>query len=113
MTGDVTGDVTGEGSGLAAPPADGGGNRWGHVVAVVARAVVPRPGLWWASIGAMHRMARRGWWRRGPFVPLPGEDYWRFRLTTAYGGEGDSGALTPSDVVAYLRWCQRSRPRRG
>ena len=48
-----------------------------------------------------------------PFVPLPGEAYWRFRLVTAYGGDGDTGELTPADVVAFLRWCQRSRPRRG
>ena len=83
----------------------------------MARAVVPRPGLWWAAAGALRRMARRGWWRHRPFVPLPGEAYWRFRLETAYGG-GDGateegGALTPSDVVAFLRWCQRSRPGRG
>ncbi len=63
--------------------------------------------------GALRRMARRGWWHRPPFAPLPGEAYWRFRLVTAYGGDGDSGELTPADVVAFLRWCQRSRPRRG
>ncbi len=80
---------------------------------MVARAVLPHPGLWWASFGTLRRLARRGWWRRPPFVPLPGEAYWRFRLVTAYGGDGDADALTPSDVVAYLRWCQRSRPRRG
>ena len=87
--------------------------RWGRDAAVVVRAVAPRPGLWWASLGALRRMARRGWWRRAPFVPLPGPAYWHFRLVTAYGGEGDDAALTPADVVAYLRWCQRSRPGRG
>jgi hypothetical protein len=86
---------------------------WGRDVAVVARAVVPRPGLWWASAGALRRMARRGWWHRAPFLPLPGEAYWRFRRVTAYGGDGVTDELTPGDVVAYLRWCQRSRPRRG
>ncbi len=89
---------------------------WGRDVVVVARAVVPRPGLWGASAGALFRMARRGWWHRAPFMPLPGEAYWRFRLVTAYGGDGGDGRaaeLTPDDVVAFLRWCQRSRPRRG
>lgn len=91
---------------------------WGRDAAVVVRAVLPRPSLWWAAFGALRRTARRGWWRRAPFVPLPGEDYWRFRLMTAYGGSGESGpgdrtALTPPDVVGYLRWCQRSKPRRG
>ena len=81
---------------------------------VVVRAVLPRPGLWWAALTALARMARRGWWHRAPFLPLPGEAYWRFRLVTAYGGEGDvDSSLSPADVVAFLRWCQRSRPRRG
>ncbi len=90
-----------------------GRTRWVRDAAVVARAVFPRPTLWWASIGAVFRMARRGWWHRAPFVPLPGEAYWRFRIVTAYGGDGETGALTPSDVVAFLRWCKRSRPSRG
>ena len=92
---------------------------WGRDARVVVRAVAPHPGLWWAAVGALQRMARRGWWRRAPFLPVPGEAYWRFRLETAYGGgegAGDAagaGALSPADVVAFLRWCQRSRPRRG
>ena len=93
----------------------GGGKQrgWGHDAGVVARAVAPRPSLWWASAGALRRMARRGWWHRAPFLPLPGEAYWHFRLVTAYGADGEASDLTPGDVVAFLRWCQRSRPRRG
>ena len=104
-----------EAPGRASAPGTGAGSRarWGRDAAVVARAVLPRPSLWWAAAGAMRRMARRGWWHRAPFAPLPGEAYWRFRLVTAYGGDGETEALDPSDVVAYLRWCQRSRPRRG
>jgi hypothetical protein len=94
-------------------PTRGAGTRWARDAAVVARAVLPHPGLWGTSLGAVRRMARRGWWHRAPFVPLPGEAYWRFRLVTAYGGNGEDAALTPSDVVAFLRWCKRSRPRRG
>ena len=95
-----------------------GSIHWGHHAAVVARAVVPRPGLWWAAGGALCRMARRGWWRRAPYLPVPGEAYWRFRMETVYGLGGpdapSGGAtLTPEDVVAFLRWCQRSRPERG
>ena len=44
-------------------------------------------------------MARRGWWRRRPLLPLPGEAYWHFRVETAYGGgdgtTGEGAALTP------------------
>ncbi|HEY1652146.1 MAG TPA: hypothetical protein VGG09_09725 [Acidimicrobiales bacterium] len=90
-----------------------GRDGWGRDGVVVARAVVPHPSLWWAALGALARLARRGWWRRRPFLPVPGDAYWRFRLVTANGGDGVSGSLEPAEVVAYLRWCQRSRPRRG
>jgi hypothetical protein len=107
--------VSGVGGGGGGGDSGGGGQRrsWGRDAVVVARAVLPRPGLWGASAGALRRMARRGWWHRAPFVPVPGEAYWRFRLVTAYGGDGGTAELTPDDVVAFLRWCQRSRPRRG
>ncbi len=102
---------------MTMPPNTAGGtaaaNRWSRNAAVVLRALASRPGLWWAALGALRRMARRGWWHRAPFVPVPGEAYWHFRLVTAYGGDGDPESLTTGDVVAYLRWCQRSRPRRG
>jgi hypothetical protein len=90
--------------------------RWGRDAAIVLRAVGPHPRLWWTSAGALRRMARQGWWHRAPFLPLPGEAYWRFRLETAYGGDGgdgETGELSQGDVVAFLLWCQRSRPRRG
>jgi hypothetical protein len=90
-----------------------GRNRWGRDALVVLRAVALHPRLWWAAIGALGRLARHGWWHRRPFLPVPGDAYWRFRLVTANGGDGISGSLEPADVVAYLRWCQRSRPRRG
>ena len=97
----------------ATGPGRGGRTRWARDAAVVTRAVLPRPGLWWAAFGAVLRMARRGWWHRAPFVPLPGDAYWRFRLVTVYGGDGQTEALTPSEVVAFLRWCKGSRLRRG
>jgi hypothetical protein len=87
--------------------------RLGPDVRVVLSAVVPRPTLWWAALGALARLSRNGWWRRPPFLPLPGEAYWRFRVVTALGGTGDDAALSADDVVAYLQWCRRARPRRG
>jgi hypothetical protein len=96
----------------------GGSPRLPGEIVVVLRAIAPHPTLWWASLTAVFRLARRGWWRRPPFLPLPGEDYWRFRLVTAYGGGDDRRTRsrvgpTPDDVAAFLRWCQRSRPGRG
>jgi hypothetical protein len=92
--------------------------RWGPSIAVVLRAVGPRPTLWMEAGAVTFRLARSGWWHRRPFLPLPGEDYWRFRMETAFGGAGEgvagaAGAFAVADVVAYLRWCQRTRPRRG
>ena len=106
--------VGARGDRIASGDAGGGaGPGWSRDAWVVVRAVGPHPRLWWASAGALRRMARRGWWHRAPFLPLPGEAYWRFRLETAYGGDGGSAELSPADVVAFLHWCQRSRPRRG
>jgi hypothetical protein len=86
---------------------------WGRTIVVVVQAVLPRPTLWWSAASAVARLARRGWWRRAPFLPLPGESYWRFRLVTAFGGTGQGEAMSIADVVAYLQWCRRARPRRG
>ena len=52
----------------------------------------------------MRVTAAPGWWRKAPFLPLPDEDYFRFRMVTMYGGEG--GAPRPDDLVAYLEWCR-------
>jgi len=63
-------------------------------MADVARAVVVR-------------LARPGWWRTWPGLPLPTDDLWRMRMLMAYGGDG-SGRPDPGDVVAYLEWCASS-----
>jgi hypothetical protein len=86
---------------------------WGRAAGVVVRAVAPRPTLWWAALAALVRLARRGWWHRAPFLPVPGPLYWRFRLVTAFGGDGSTKEMTSADVVAYLQWCRRARPGRG
>jgi hypothetical protein len=88
------------------------GRRLGPDARAVLAAVVPRPWLWGPALAAVARLSRRGWWRRAPFLPLPGPAYWRFRTVTAFGGTGEA-TLRTSDVVAYLQWCRRARPRRG
>lgn len=69
-------------------------------------AVMRRPWLWAPALVALFRLAPSGWWRRRPFLPIPDRRYWRFRMETAYGGDG---AADPAgeDVVAYLTWCRR------
>jgi hypothetical protein len=76
--------------------------RWAWAaVAAVAR----RPSLWATGVRQVHALAAPGWWRRRPFLPLPAPAYLRFRMQTAYGGDGDR-APDPDDVVTYLRWCR-------
>jgi hypothetical protein len=44
----------------------------------------------------------RDWLRRFPFLPLPPEEYMRWRMFTAYG---DENAVPPlDDVIRFARW---------
>jgi hypothetical protein len=72
------------------------------------RAVLAHPTLWSTGIRQVRILARPGWWRRPPFLPVPDPSYLRFRLETAYGGAGDHPP-EPADVVAYLRWLRHER----
>lgn len=74
----------------------------------VTRVVASRPGLWPIAAVVAWRLAPRHWWRRWPPLPVPDAAYWRFRMTTAYGGDGDASA-DPTDVVEYLEWCRERR----
>jgi hypothetical protein len=73
-----------------------------------AGALLVRPDLWATGLRQIAVLARPGWWRRPPFLPLPDAAYLRFRLETAYGGTGER-PLEPDDLVAYLRWCRAVR----
>ena len=68
-------------------------------------AVLRRPELWATSVRQARLLARPRWWARAPFLPLPDRAYLRFRMLTAYGGDG-SATPSPPDLVAYLQWCR-------
>lgn len=70
----------------------------------IVLAVVGRPGLWLTALRQARRLARRGWWYRPPFLPLPGRAYLGFRAETQYGDQ--SHPPIPQDVLNYLAWCQ-------
>jgi hypothetical protein len=74
----------------------------------VAAAVARHPPLWPIAVRQALVLAAPGWWRHRPFLPLPAPDYLRFRLQTAYGGDGDRDP-DPDDLVTYLRWCREQR----
>jgi hypothetical protein len=69
-------------------------------------AILVRPALWGVAVDQVLRLARPGWWRRAPFLPVPPADYLRFRLETQYGSDRDP---EPADVVTYLEWCRTFR----
>jgi hypothetical protein len=80
----------------------------GRASVAVARALVLHPELWPAAVAEMTRLARPGWWRQLPPLPVPSAELWRFRMVTAYGGAGD-GVPEVADVVSFLRWCRDMR----
>lgn len=71
-------------------------------------AVVVRPHLWFTAVRQLSRLARRGWWHRPPFLPLPPADYLEFRLVTQYGSAhlASGGDIRARDVLDYLAWCR-------
>ena len=68
-------------------------------------AVLAHPSLWLTGVRQVRRLARHQWWRHRPYLPLPAPDYLRFRLETAYGGDGDRPP-DPDDLITYLQWCR-------
>jgi len=68
----------------------------------VTWAVARRPDLWLHALRALFAFARRGWWRRFPFLPVPDSGYMAFRRFTAYGSADHP--LAPVDVIAFLEW---------
>ena len=70
-------------------------------------AVVVRPHLWSTAVRQGFRLARPGWWRRAPFLPVPDADYLAFRLETQYGADGRPD---PRDLVTYFEWCRELEP---
>jgi hypothetical protein len=54
------------------------------------------------------RFRARGWWHHAPFLPLPDEHYWHFRLLT-FGGS--TNALTPLAMVQAAQWSLRQSVR--
>ncbi|MEI8050974.1 MAG: hypothetical protein WCI12_06025 [Actinomycetes bacterium] len=81
---------------------------------IVARGttarVLLRPWLIPAAIRGALAMAKRGWWRRWPFLPVPDDRYWAFRMETASGGDG-SILPTPDETLEVIEWTAQMRRR--
>jgi hypothetical protein len=61
-------------------------------------------------MGAGWRLRARQWWRRAPFLPVPGASYWNFRMITATGSTTD--VLSAREVVDAATWSRRQRGER-
>ncbi|MGH9029978.1 MAG: hypothetical protein ACRDV4_10245, partial [Acidimicrobiales bacterium] len=74
----------------------------------VVSAVMWRPWLWPVAVAETLRLAKPGWWRRWPPLPVPDEALWSFRVETAY--DVRSGWPASADEVrSFLEWCRRAR----
>lgn len=81
--------------------------RWLSLVLALAPRAVVRPTLAVDLLRVAWRFRARGWWRRPPFLPVPPDEYVRWRMYTAYG---DEAAVPPvEDVIRYARWVGRQR----
>ena len=63
-----------------------------------------------AVVAAAWALRRSRWWRRAPFLPVPDESYWRFRLATFDGSS--TTHLDPRAVVEAAKWSRRQRSTR-
>lgn len=79
-----------------------GAASWSSLAVRLAARAALRPRLALDLLRAVWAFRRREWWRRPPFLPLPDQDYLRWRMDTAYA---DENAVPPvDDVVRFARW---------
>lgn len=69
---------------------------------VVVAAVIRRPDLWFTAVQQVLRLAPNDWWRTWPPLPVPADDYLRFRTATQYGDP--DRVPTADDVISWLEW---------
>jgi hypothetical protein len=68
----------------------------------LARYLVHHPLEVAVVVRAGWRLRARRWWLAAPYLPLPGESYWRFRMVTATGSTSE--VLSPRDIVDAATW---------
>ena len=78
------------------------GRSWPRLTLALAGSALRSPTLAVDLLRVLWNFRARDWYRRPPFLPLPPEEYVRWRMHTAYG---DHDAVPPADdVVRYARW---------
>jgi len=71
----------------------------------LVRYLIRRPTLVAVVVRAAWRLRATNWWRRAPYLPLPDERYWSFRMMTATGST--EGRVSAREVVDAALWSSR------
>ena len=89
---------------------EAGLNRIGRAVKLLGaatRLALRKPWRVPQLLGMAWAFRARGWYRRPPFLPMPPDDYIRWRMDTAYG---DPDATPPPDEFErFVVWAARMR----
>ena len=73
----------------------------------LGRYLLRHPTVAPAVLLAGWRLRANKWWRHAPFLPLPDQKYWNFRMMTATGST--DGAMSVREIVDAARWSSRQR----
>lgn len=73
----------------------------------LARHLLRNPARVPAVLLAGWRLRARNWWRHAPFLPLPDQRYWNFRMMTATGSV--EGQMSAKEIVDVAVWSSRQR----
>lgn len=76
-------------------------------ISVLARFLLRHPTRVPAVLQAGWRLRANNWWRRVPFLPLPDQRYWNFRIMTATGSI--EGRMSAREIVDAATWSSRQR----
>jgi hypothetical protein len=66
------------------------------------KLAVRNPRLIPLLLSAGWRFRRRDWYRKSPFLPVPTQEYVKWRMYTAYGSEAVQ--TSAADLERYLLW---------
>ena len=95
---------------MSLQPSSGARRQTLSTMAPMVGAVLRRPALWPTAARAYRSLLPRHWWRSRPHLPLPDTEWLRYRMITAYGGDGvtvPDQHRRSSDLVDWLEWLRR------
>jgi hypothetical protein len=78
---------------------------WLKLIAALIPRLIVRPGDLIAVIRTAWRFRRRGWFTKPPFLPVPPQEYVRWRMYTAYGTA--EVVPTADELIRFARWAVR------